>query len=127
MGGNMHAKSAQRLSPVPGVAGVLALALIAVYAVLSAAAVSCLSDVGPPIGQAHHHQHSHDNQNSLAHSPLCAWACQANPSVSLAPSGIGGPIFLLLVGFLSLPALSPPAADLRVGRSRSPPVPRPSR
>jgi hypothetical protein len=121
MDGNMHAKSAQRPAPIPGGAGVLVLALIAVYAVLSVASVSCLPDAGSPTGQARHHQHSHHNQNGLTHSPLCAWACQANLSVSLAPSGVGGPIFLLLVGFLSLPALSLPAADLRLGRSRSPP------
>ncbi|MEW6245535.1 MAG: hypothetical protein AB1555_02370 [Nitrospirota bacterium] len=124
MGGNVPAKSARRPAPTPGVDVVLAPALIMLYAVLSVAAVACLPDAGPPIGQAHHHQHSHHNQNGLAHSPLCAWACQANPSVSLAPSGVGGPIFLLLVGFLSLTSWLPPAADLRAGRSRSPPLPR---
>ncbi len=127
MGGNVPAKSARRPAPTPGIAVVLASALIALYAVLSVAAVACLPDAGPPIGQAHHHPHSHHNQNGLAHSPLCAWACQANPSVSLAPSGVDGPIFLLLVGFLSLTAWLPPATDLRVGRSRSPPLPRLSR
>lgn len=117
----MHVKSAQRAAPTPGGAGVLVLALIAVYAVLSVAAVSCLPDAGSPTGQPRHHQHSHHNQNGLTHSPLCAWACQANLSVSLAPSRASLPILLLLIGFLPLTSWLPPAADLRLGRSRSPP------
>jgi hypothetical protein len=121
MDGNMHAKSAQRPAPILGGAGVLVLALIAVYAVLSVAAVSCLPDAGSLTGQARHHQHSHHNQNGLTHSPLCAWACQANLSVSLAPCRAGLPIILLLIGFLPLTSWLPPAADLRLGRSRSPP------
>jgi hypothetical protein len=101
---------------MPGVSGSLALALIVVYTALSVAAVSCPVDAQP-----------HDHPGGPLHSPLCAWACQANLSASLAPSSAGLPILLLLIGFLPLTSWLPPAADLRLGRSRSPPLPRLSR
>ncbi|HXF91589.1 MAG TPA: hypothetical protein VNK46_02440 [Nitrospiraceae bacterium] len=123
----MHGKSAQRSVPIPGATGVFALVLIALYVVLSVAAVSCPPDAGPQAGQAHPHQHGHHNQNGLTHSPLCAWACQADLSASLMPSRAGLPILLLLIGFLLPTSWLPPLADLRSGCSRSPPLSRLSR
>lgn len=126
MSDHVRAKHTARPRPcMPGVSGSLALALIVVYTALSVAAVSCPVDAQPRAGQTHHHQHDHPG--GPLHSPLCAWACQANLSASLAPSSAGLPILLLLIGFLPLTSWLPPAADLRLGRSRSPPLPRLSR
>ncbi len=118
----MHVKRVQLSGPIFGAAGVFALALIALYVVLSVAAVSCLPDASPPAGQAHPHQPGHHNQNGLTHSPLCAWACQADLSTSLMPSRVGLPVLLLLIGFLLPTSWSPQLADLRSGCSRSPPL-----
>ena len=53
----------------------LAIAMVLLYAALAIGAANCLvlHAEQPP---AHHHSHSH-----LAHSALCAWACQINPTV----------------------------------------------
>ena len=53
----------------------LAIAMVMLYAALAIGASNCLvlHAEQPP---AHHHSHSH-----VAHSALCAWACQINPTV----------------------------------------------
>jgi hypothetical protein len=55
----------------------LAIGLVGLYAALAIGAANCLvlHDEQPP---AHHHSHSH-----VAHSSLCAWACQINPTVAV--------------------------------------------
>ena len=56
----------------------LAIVLVVLYTALAIGAANCLvlhRDVPIP----HHHSHSH-----VAHSVLCAWACQAGPSVAVA-------------------------------------------
>jgi hypothetical protein len=53
----------------------LAVGMVMLYAALAIGAANCLvlHVEQPP---AHHHSHSH-----VAHSALCAWACQINPTV----------------------------------------------
>ena len=53
----------------------LAVGMVTIYAALAIGAANCLVLLGeqPP---AHHNGHSQD-----AHSALCAWACQINPTV----------------------------------------------
>ena len=56
----------------------LAIGMVVLYAALAIGAANCLVlHADPPT--AHHHSHSH-----VAHSPLCAWACQVSPSVAVA-------------------------------------------
>ena len=55
----------------------LAFGMVVLYAALAVGAASCLVlHVEQP--QPHHHSQSH-----VAHSALCAWACQINPTVIL--------------------------------------------
>jgi hypothetical protein len=55
----------------------LAIGIVVLYAALAIGAANCLAlhAEQPP---AHHHSHSH-----VAHSALCAWACQINPTVTV--------------------------------------------
>jgi hypothetical protein len=55
----------------------LAIGMIVLYAALAIGAANCLvlHAEQPP---AHHHSQTH-----LAHSALCAWACQINPTVAV--------------------------------------------
>jgi hypothetical protein len=55
----------------------LAIGMVLLYAALAIGAANCLilHAEQPP---AHHHSQSH-----LAHSALCAWACQINPTVAV--------------------------------------------
>lgn len=56
----------------------LALAMVVLYAALAVGAANCLV-LHAEQPQAHHHSQSH-----VAHSALCAWACQLNPTVIVA-------------------------------------------
>lgn len=55
----------------------LTIGMVVLYAALAIGAANCLvlHAEQPP---AHHHSHSH-----VAHSALCAWACQINPTVTV--------------------------------------------
>jgi hypothetical protein len=55
----------------------LAIAMVALYAALAIGAANCLA-LHAEQPQGHHHSQSH-----VAHSALCAWACQVNPTVTL--------------------------------------------
>jgi hypothetical protein len=59
----------------------LAIGMVVLYAALAIGAANCLvlHAAQPP---AHHHSQSH-----VAHSALCAWACQINPTV-IVPAAI---------------------------------------
>ena len=53
----------------------LALGMVVLYAGLAVGAANCLV-LHAEQPQPHHHSQSH-----VAHSALCAWACQVNPTV----------------------------------------------
>lgn len=55
----------------------LALTLATLYLTLSVSAVACLFAHESRPGSAHHHS------GGATPSPLCAWACHANPTVDL--------------------------------------------
>ena len=59
----------------------VAIGMILLYAALSIGAANCLvlHAEQPP---SHHHSQSH-----VAHSALCAWACQINPTV-IVPTAV---------------------------------------
>jgi hypothetical protein len=49
--------------------------MVVLYAALAVGAANCLI-LHAEQAQTHHHSQSH-----VAHSPLCVWACQVNPTV----------------------------------------------
>jgi hypothetical protein len=57
----------------------LATGMVVLYAALAVGIANCLFlDSGQSTSHHHHHNPSH-----LAHSALCAWACQSNPTVAV--------------------------------------------
>lgn len=76
----------------------LAIGMIVLYAALAIGAANCLV-LHADLPTAHHHSHSH-----VAHSPLCAWACQVSPSVAVAAA--------VPVVAVSLPVVLVRSADL---------------
>ena len=98
----------------------LAVILVAMYAALSILAASCPADSAEPAGD--HHHHGQANHGMPMHSLLCAWSCQANPSVEATPAGQTDQPFLPLAGLVmaalpyvllsrrdSTPSRAPPA------------------
>jgi len=72
----------------------LAIGMVVLYAALAIGAAGCVSlDSGQP-SSTHHHSPSH-----VAHSPLCAWACQANSTVYIH---IAAPLIALFAFVLML-------------------------
>jgi hypothetical protein len=96
----------------------LALSIVAVYVTLSVAAVTCVPDVGRPASPHHHQGHDH---HGVSHTSLCAWSCQANSSVALAPSGTGNFFLLTLLSTVALVHLLGPQNQSATIRPRSPP------
>jgi hypothetical protein len=77
----------------------LAGAITVLYLALTIGAAGCLSETAASPAATHHHSPSH-----VSHSPLCAWACQANPVVAglfIAPAKLLF-TFLLLLPLLTL-------------------------
>jgi hypothetical protein len=73
----------------------LALGMVALYLTLAVGAAGCLFQLPGHGVPAHHHHHSH-----VAHSAFCAWACQANPTISVLvdnPAAVILPFVALLV------------------------------
>ncbi|HTL60668.1 MAG TPA: hypothetical protein VL261_03390 [Nitrospira sp.] len=56
----------------------LAIGMVVLYAALAIGAANCLV-LHAEQPQGHHH-----SQSRVAHSALCAWACQVNPTVMVA-------------------------------------------
>ena len=54
------------------------IAMVVLYAALAIGAAGCLFLHAAQPSPAHHHSQSH-----VAHSALCAWACQVNPTVTV--------------------------------------------
>jgi hypothetical protein len=76
----------------------LAVVLVVMYAVLSLLAAACPSDAA--VAEGAHHHHGQTQRGAATHSLLCAWSCQANPSVEAAVSCEGSRPPLLLFGFV---------------------------
>jgi hypothetical protein len=55
-----------------------AIGTVVLYAALAIGAANCLLLRGD-LPTAHHH----NSQSPVTHSALCAWACQANPTVAI--------------------------------------------
>ncbi|MGQ0812515.1 MAG: hypothetical protein ACT4OO_15005 [Nitrospiraceae bacterium] len=97
------------------VTATMAGATAVVYLALVGLAASCLFMHAAPSGEHDHHaQHS-------AHSPLCAWACQATSSVALISEPHVATAWLTECGLLVAPfALSSRLTTDRI-RARAPP------
>lgn len=95
----------------------LAIGMVVLYVALAIGAAGCLFLHTEQPRSGHHHSQSH-----VAHSAFCAWACQANPAVSIH---IAAPIVLIfaLLGLLCIGGSTPPAALFAtVFHSRAPPL-----
>lgn len=93
----------------------LALATVVVYLTLSFSAAACLFTHQAQPRSTHHHS------GGVTHSPLCAWACQANQPVD-GPSAAPDSQPLALAALMLLVAsLRPSLVFLYLAQSRAPP------
>jgi uncharacterized protein YceK len=92
-----------------------ALAIATLYLTLSVSSVTCLFAHGSRSGSAHHHT------GGATQSSLCAWACDAHPTVDL-PTPTPQPQPLQFLSML-LSSNSPitPFLSQQSGQSRAPP------
>jgi hypothetical protein len=99
---------------------VLAVLLAVSYFGLVALSTVCLFGVSP-VGAGTHHHHA-GSAGKAAHSPLCAWACQAGPSASLIGFGEALSIFFVLWVVVLAALANFPQIAWASARPRSPPV-----
>ncbi len=94
----------------------LAVGMAALYLVLAVGAAGCLFTPFEQPDTGHHHQKSH-----VPHSAFCAWACQANPTVSALVEAPHAVVFQLVVLLILIRTTR--AARLTVGAAppRAPP------
>ncbi|HET7910312.1 MAG TPA: hypothetical protein VFL19_06355 [Nitrospira sp.] len=94
----------------------LSIGMLVLYAALAVGAANCLTLHADQPG-AHHHGQSH-----LAHSALCAWACQLNPAaiVGTPPSLVAISSVMAGVGHADLAAST--ALLCPLCPSRAPPI-----
>ena len=93
-----------------------AIGMVLLYAALAIGAANCLvlhADQPP----SHHHSQSH-----VAHSALCAWACQLNPTV-IVPTAVPLVAVSAVAARLHLAEAAAGSAFLRsLHASRAPPL-----
>jgi hypothetical protein len=78
----------------------LAIGMVVLYAALAIGAAQCLV-LHAEQASTHHHTQSH-----LAHSALCAWACQANPTITIH-AGLPLGVVFAVVALLRLYSATP--------------------
>lgn len=94
----------------------VALGMAALYLALAVGAAGCLLTPFEQPDPAHHHQKSH-----VSHSALCAWACQANPTLSALVEAPHAAVFQL-AALLILVRISPTTRlIIRDAHPRAPP------
>lgn len=89
--------------------------MILLYAALAVSAAGCL------VMQTEESGHAHHTPSHTAHSTLCAWICQVNPTVSIQAAA---PLlaFFVLVAMQRLVGAAPQASLIpAISRSRAPP------
>lgn len=94
----------------------VAVAMAALYLALAVGAAGCLSIHAAPVTSAHDHSPSH-----AAHSALCAWACQANPTVTVLSVAPSAAVLALVSLLLLLSTVLNIRLSASVSRSRAPP------
>ncbi len=93
----------------------LVVGMVLLYAALAVSAAGCL------VLQVEEPGHAHHTPSHAAHSTLCAWVCQVNPTVSLQAVA---PLleFFAVVAIQRLVAAAPQLHFIStVSRSRAPP------
>ncbi|HEU5408030.1 MAG TPA: hypothetical protein VFU48_09695 [Nitrospira sp.] len=89
--------------------------MVLLYAALAVSATGCL------VMQAEESGHAHHTPSHTAHSTLCAWVCQVNPTVSIQAAA---PLlaFFVVVAMQRLVGAAPQFSFMpSVSRSRAPP------
>ncbi|HEX5544300.1 MAG TPA: hypothetical protein VFX10_02320 [Nitrospira sp.] len=89
--------------------------MVLLYAVLAVSAAGCL------VLQAEESGHAHHTPSHAAHSTLCAWVCQVNPTVSIQAAAPLLTFFLVVAMQRSVGAVSQLHFMPAVSRSRAPP------
>src|SRR5574339_84308 len=89
--------------------------MVLLYAALAVSAAGCL------VMQTEESGHAHHTSSHAAHSTLCAWVCQVNPTVSIHTAA---PLlaFFVVVAMQRLVGAAPQLHFIStVSRSRAPP------
>ncbi len=94
----------------------LAAALAGIYLVLAVFSVACALDHTEPQTSRHHHG------GTVAHSSVCAWACQANPTSDTGPSTLVLQPILLVALFVDTNHTVLTGGPEFLTASRAPPV-----
>lgn len=89
--------------------------MVLLYAALAVSAAGCL------VLQAEERGHAHHTPSHAAHSSLCAWICQVNPTVSLHAVAPLLAFFLVVAMQQSVGAVPQLHFMSAVSRSRAPP------
>ena len=92
-----------------------ALVTALVYITLSISAAACLFTQQSHARTAHHHT------AGGTHSPLCAWACQANQTVELLAPSTQPHLLRLVTMLLFISAVVPSILAYQSALSRAPP------
>lgn len=92
-----------------------AVGMVLLYSALALGAAGCLliPSAAP--------EHEHHTPSHAAHSTLCAWACQVNPTVSLHAAAPILASFLLVATQRLMSAALQSLLIITVSRSRAPP------
>lgn len=92
--------------------------MVLLYAALSVSAAGCL--ILQTEGSSH--AHTHHAPSHAAHSSLCAWSCQANPTESIhtAVPPVGGVDFVAIQPLVN--EVSETLLLSTISRSRAPPA-----
>ncbi|MDN5942301.1 MAG: hypothetical protein L0H94_10495 [Nitrospira sp.] len=93
----------------------LALTLATLYLTLSVSAVTCLFAHESTSRSSHHHT------GETTQSSLCAWICDANPTVDLPATTPQAQPLLLVTLLLLVGAIMPSFLSQQSARSRAPP------
>lgn len=93
----------------------LALAAVVVYLTLSVSAAACLFTHQAQPRSTHHHS------SGVTHSPLCAWACQANQPVDGPSAAPDSQPLAFAALFLLLGAIRPSLCFTALAQPRAPP------
>jgi hypothetical protein len=95
----------------------LAIGMVLLYASLAIGAANCLILHAEQPAAHHHNSHSH-----VAHSALCAWACQINPAVTV-PAAVPVVAVTIVITRLSLSdSTAGTAFPCSLFSSRAPPL-----
>jgi hypothetical protein len=90
--------------------------MMALYVVLAIGATGCFLVPSEQASPLHHHSKSH-----VAHSAFCAWACQANPTISALSVAPPAAVLELVAVLLLIGTVLQSKDYAVISRSRAPP------